>query len=524
VAKITPQMAARELLRRDRAKESLLDFAKAIDIPGKPVSENEEEWLFSPVETGLAAHHCLMLSLIEQVILGKIPRLMLFMPPGSAKSTMASVVAPTWAMGKFPGTPIILASYGSDLAKKHGRRARQIVRSKEYTSIFGTEISSDTAAADEWELKNGSSYKAGGILSGITGSRAKGLIIDDPVRGREQADSEAFQKKTWEAYQDDLRTRLVPGGWEIIVQTRWSDLDLSGRILPEDYDGQSGPVQCRDGREWYVLSLPAQCERNDDPLGRKVGEYLWPEWFTAEHFDGFKGQPRTWSALFQQRPAPETGTFFNRQWFKRFKAHEIPKDLHNYGSSDFAVSDKGGDFTEHGMSGVCPEGDVWVHDWWYGQETADIWFESMFNLIDAHLPFAWFGEGGVIRKSVEPFLVKRQLERKSWCRLEWLNPVADKPTRARSLQAMAASGKVHILEGEWGDRLIDQLCKFPTGANDDAVDTLATFCMALAQAHPATVAFERKPPPTQAEQDFARITGADVTDLHVSTTGAINIE
>jgi hypothetical protein len=122
-----------------------------------------------------------------------------------------------------------LASYGSDLAKKHGRKARQIVRSEDFKAVFKTTISKDTSAADEWAAENGSGYLAGGILSGITGHRAHGIIVDDPVKGREAADSEAIQKKTWDAYNDDLRTRLIPGGWEIIIQTRWSDNDLSGR-------------------------------------------------------------------------------------------------------------------------------------------------------------------------------------------------------------------------------------------------------------------------------------------------------
>lgn len=403
-------------------------------------------------------------------------------------STYASVVFPTWAMGRKPGTQIILASYGADLAKKHGRRARQIVSSRDYKAIFGATISAKTQAADFWATDEGSEYMACGILSGITGNRADGIVIDDPIKGRAEADSETIRDKTWEAYQDDLMTRLKPGGWQIMILTRWHEDDPAGRILPEDYEGQSGWIQSRtDGEVWYVLCCPAECERKDDPLGREIGETLWPEWFTSGHFNKFKAIPRTWNALFQQRPAPDEGTFFRREWFKRFDFGEEPGYLHRYGTSDYAVTDDGGDYTEHGVFGVDEGDDVWALAWWFGQKTADVWIEELCDLVMAHRPFVWFGEGGVIRKAIEPFLTKRLLERKAFVRLEWVNPIHDKPTRARGAQARAAQGKIHIPNCEWGDRLIEQLTKFPAGSVDDAVDVLSLFGLVLDQAHPAIV-------------------------------------
>lgn len=506
----SPEQAAAEILKRKRARESLVDYTKAIIVPGKPVSDDDNEWVFAPIETGLAAHHMLMLDVLERVITGTLPRAMLFLPPGSAKSTYGSVVAPTWAMGRHAGTKIILASYGSDLARKHGRRARQIVKSDEYRAIFGTGISRDTAAADEWALDNGSEYLACGILSGITGNRAQGIIIDDPVRGRQDADSEAVQKSTWDAYQEDLRTRLVPGGWEIIIQTRWNEQDLSGRILPEDYDGQSGLIRCRDGRDWYIVCLPAQCERSDDPLGRAIGEYLWPEWFTEDHFKPFKAQARTWSALFQQRPQPDEGTFFQRDWFKRYREGEQPTNLYIYGASDYATKADEGDYTEHGIIGVDEHGDLWIRDWWYKQATSDVWIDAQLDLVASWEPFTWFEEAGPIKRAVAPLQARRMDERGIFCRLEFIPSVSDKPTRARGFQARAASGKVHILTGEWGDRLIDQCLRFPTGAHDDAVDTMSLFCMALDQAHPAIAIRPKLRPMTDTEKDWWIIQGYTV--------------
>ncbi|MFH2114397.1 MAG: phage terminase large subunit [Spirochaetota bacterium] len=490
---ISPEEAAAELLRRRRSRNSLLDFTKHIEVPGKPVSDADDEWLFTPVETGIADHHLMILSVMQRVIDGSLPRAMFFLPPGSAKSTYGSVVSPAWAMGKFPGLKIILSSYGSDLARRHGRRARQIVKQPQYQAIFGTKLSSDTAAADEWALTNGSEYVACGILSGITGHRAHGIIIDDPIKGRQEADSETVRERTWSVYQEDLRTRLIPGGWEIVIQTRWHESDLSGRLLPEEYEGESGLIRCRDGRDWYVVCLPAQCDRHDDPIGRKVGDYLWPEWFVPGHFEPFQSQPRTWNALFQQRPQPEEGTFFQRAWFKRYRQGEQPRFLHIYGSSDYATGDNEGDYTDHAVLGVDETGDIWVLDWWHKQATTDVWIDTQLDLIKTWAPFCWFEEAGVIKKAIRPFQERRMQERGIYCRHEWIPPVANKPTRARGFQARAAAGKVHVPEGEIGDLIIDQFIRFPTGAHDDAVDTMSTFCMALDQAHPAIVQTQRKP-------------------------------
>lgn len=322
---VSPQAAALELLRRRRGRASLVGYANAIEIPGRPAEDDPNAWLFRPVETGVAAHHALLLNAFERIAARRHGRLMVFMPPGSAKSTYCSVVAPSFFMGRTVDYRVILASYGSDLAARHGRRARQVVKSAGFASLWGDTISPTTSAADEWALTNGSEYKAAGILAGITGNRAHGIVIDDPVKGREQADSPTIRNKTWDAYNDDLLTRLIPGGWVVLVQTRWHEDDLAGRILPKDYQGQSGMVECRDGKAWEVINLPAQCEREDDPLGRRIGDYLWPEWFDEGHWNTFKQQSRTWAALFQQRPRPDEGGIFKDGWC-RSRWAQIPRE------------------------------------------------------------------------------------------------------------------------------------------------------------------------------------------------------
>ena len=332
---LSPQQAATELLRRRRARRSLPEFAQAIEVPGRPLTETPDEWVFSPVETGLAAHHLLFMKTLDDLHAGVFHNCMIFAPPGSAKSSYGSVVFPAYIMGQQKQARVIMASYASDIALKQSRRTRQIVRSALYQPIFDAGLIKGNESVEAWALSNGSEYMAGGITAGMTGNRATHLVIDDPVQGREQADSPTIRRKTREAYEDDLSTRLMPGAKTLIIQTRWHEDDLSGGLLPKGWDGESGLMRGRDGQDWMVLCLPAIADRTDDPLGRKLGEPLWPEWFSGEHFKKYQANNRTWSALFQQKPTPEDGDYFRRDMFRYYSTQ--PKQLRVYGASDFEI-------------------------------------------------------------------------------------------------------------------------------------------------------------------------------------------
>ena len=202
---------------------------------------------------------------------------------------------------------MIVASYGADLPRKWGRKARSIVRQKEFQAIFDTQLSKESAAADELALTNGSEYMGAGILAGITGNRADGIVWDDLIKGREQADSALIRQKTWDAYFDDLLTRKKPDAWEIGITTRWHEDDIAGRILPEGYNGESGCIDCRDGNAGMSSAFRPRPSAPTTFSGRRIGERIWPEWFGPDHFAPFKRNARTWAALYQQRPAPEEG-------------------------------------------------------------------------------------------------------------------------------------------------------------------------------------------------------------------------
>jgi hypothetical protein len=196
-----------------------------------------------------------------------------------------------------------------------------------YQALFNTTLSPDARAGDLFSLTNGSEYMSSG-WHGITGNRFDGAIVDDPVAGRQQAESSADRDFVWNAYTDDLAYRLVPGGWLVIIMTRWHEEDLAGHILPEDWQGDSGMFDCRDGRQWEVLCLQAKCETSTDPLGRQIGEYLWPEWFDPSHWIPFEKIPRSWNSQCQGRPRAVEGAFFHEEdLLVNGKPIELPKKV-----------------------------------------------------------------------------------------------------------------------------------------------------------------------------------------------------
>jgi predicted phage terminase large subunit-like protein len=453
-------------------KSDLLTFATSIAIPGVPVVHEEDpRELFHPLQVRFAKHHLKWLECLQRLADGEIRRLMGLMPPGSAKSTYTSIVFPAYIMGRFPGHQVIVANYGADLPRKWGRRARAIVRQKAFRDIFGTQLSKESTAADEWALANGSEYMGAGVLTGITGNRADGIVWDDLFKGRQEADSALMRQKTWEAYIDDLLTRKKPNAWEIGITTRWHEDDVAGRILPEGYAGESGLIDCRDGNRWFVLCLPAESEREDDPLGRKLGELLWPECFKAEDLAVFKRHPRTWSALYQQRPAPEQGSYFQAEWLR--VVERVPRVLRVYGASDYAVTANGGDYTVHVVVGLDSEGRMYLLDVWRKQAAADEWVEAFCDLVERWKPIGWAEEHGQISAGIGPFLERRMRERYAFVVRKPFAARGDKAVRAQSIRGRMALEGLYVPAGSpWLPDLRSELLSFPAGRHDDQVDAL----------------------------------------------------
>lgn len=508
---LTRVEAAKELLWLDRAASSVLNFAGSVDIPGQPlldegdvddISYNPKCESFEPITTGLANHHILLLKELDKVLdfiawkhfgdeeAGKRinyethDRTMVFMPPGAAKSTYASVVTPSYAMGRLAGLKVMLTSYATGIAKKQGRKGRAICRSDDFKRIFDTELSKESSAADEWALTNGSEYMAGGILSGLTGNRAHLGIIDDPVKGRKEAESEATRKSTKEAYEDDFLTRLLPWGAIFMILTRWHESDLAGGILPDDWDGQSGKIICKDGKVWNVICIPAECvDPTNDLLGRSKGEMLWPEWFPQDHWEIFKKNKRTWSALYQQKPTPDDGNIFKKKWFDN-RYTRLPADLNYYMSGDYAVTDeddgKDPDYTIMGVWGVDSSDIPYLVDWWIGKAEIDVYVEQWITFVKQYNPYWHRAEAGTIRRAIEPTLKRIMKREKAYTTLEWSPTAGDKVAKARGFQALASNGEIRLpLNLKDGEIILDQLIKFPAGRHDDGVDMCSEFAYGI---------------------------------------------
>ncbi|WP_261532716.1 phage terminase large subunit [Burkholderia multivorans] len=468
------KQAATELMVRRRARSSILDFCNAIDVPGRPVGDDPETEFFQPIETTVADHHRLLLTKLDEVSRTPHGRMMVFMPPGSAKSTYASVVFPANYLGREPNRKVILASYGDDLARKMGRRTRSIIRQQRFRRIFDTELTADSQAAQEFSLTNGSEYMSCGILSGITGNRAHGIIIDDPIKGREQADSDTVRKKTWDAYEDDLKTRLIPGGWIVLIQTRWHEDDLAGRILPEDWKGESGRILCRDGNEWEVICLQARCEVDDDPLGRKHGEYLWPQWFDRKHWAQFESNARTWAALYQQRPAPPDGILFKPDQIRVVDA--APIELQAARGWDFAATEDDGrkspDWTVGGLIGRDALGRFWICDVNRFRGSPLQVEQAVINtaaMDGQEIPISGPQDPGQAGKS-QAFAFIQKL---AGYDVEFTPETGSKVTRAMPLAAQVEAGNVFMVRASWNKALIDEMRAFPNGTHDDQVDALS---------------------------------------------------
>lgn len=415
---------------------------------------------------------------MERVERGEIDRLMIFAPPRHTKSELASRRFPAWYLGRHPAKQLIAATYSGEFALDFGRDVRGIVQDSRFSKLYpDVSLAPDSQAANRWHTNHGGVSVYVGVGGSITGRGAHIAMIDDPFKNREEADSELNREAVWRWYTSTLRTRLMPGGAIILILTRWHEDDLAGRLL--ERQGRK-----EDGGQWEVIEFPAIANEGTDHE-----QALWPQWYDLDALHRIKADigPRDWSALFQQQPRPEEGTFFKREWFTFYK--EPPARLHKYTTGDFAVTEGDGDFTDIGTHGYSPEGVIYLGlDGWYGQTSADKWIEALIDQFARHKPFCFFAEMGQIRRAIEPFLTRRMRERKTPCRLEWLATSADKPTMARPLQAMASMGKIKLPDNEYGHRLLTQFLNFPAGKHDDAVDMAGLMARAIDQAHPAVLA------------------------------------
>ena len=394
---------------------------------------------------------------------GALHRLMILVPPGSAKSTYASVLFPPWYLANKPGCSILACSYSATLAVRFGKRCRNLIDNQ--STILGYKLKADSKAADDWETSNGGLYFCAGVGAGIAGHRADLGLIDDPIGSQEDADSDTIREKQWDWWLNDYIPRLKPQAAQIIICNRRHEDDLPGRIL------------AAEGDKWTVVRLPMVAEA-DDPLGRSPGARLWPEWYTDEMVETARRVPRVWAGLYQQRPSPEEGDYFHKKWLVGYEPQDLPplSELRVYGAGDFAVSEElNANRSCFGFCGIDKDDVMWLlPDLFWDKADTNVMVNQIIRLCRQYKPITFWAEKGHISKSIWPFLRKRMFETKTYINLEEVVPSRAKDVRARPLQGRLAMGMIRVPKFApwWADAEHELLMAF-NGRDDDFVDMFA---------------------------------------------------
>lgn len=419
-----------------------------------------------------------LLSQVAEYVLsgGKrgVKRAMIFMPPRHGKTKAVSHMFPAWMLGQKPDLRIIMASYGALLASRNSRTVRNLIQSQEYAQLFpNTKVSEDTASKNEWDTTEGGGVIAVGVGGGVTGHGGKLIVLDDVIKSRAEAESETYREKTIDWYTSDLLTRLEePNGAIILMMTRWHMNDLAGYLLENEAD------------DWEVLDLPALANEND-PLGRDIGEALWPEAYSEAVLTKRREQmgEYAFSSLYQQAPMPSKGGLFDVS--KITIVDSVPDLVEIVRFYDLAATaKKHSDYTAGVKIGIDKQENIYILHVYRAQKTpvvveADIVQNAKIDGHNVRIRLEAEKQGIV---QLDYLLIKPELR---GFIIDAKPPIGDKYTRATPLASRVNAGKVFMLRGEWNRAMLDEMAVFPMGTNDDQVDGASGAYDMVAQAKPA---------------------------------------
>ncbi|CAI3958978.1 Phage terminase large subunit [Commensalibacter communis] len=442
------QAALRELTRRQSARAHLIDFT-----------------IYTKQDYCIGSHHRLLCEKLEAVEQGKITRLMVFMPPRHGKSELTSKRFPAWFLGRNPTKQIIAASYSAKLSDSFGRDVRNIVGSSLFKNIFPTvALSSDSKAKDLWETNQGGIFLSAGVGGSMTGYGGDLAIIDDPIKDRQDAESEVIRENIWDWYKSVLRTRIMPGGAIILVLTRWHVDDLAGRLLNEMENGS--------GEAWDILHLPARAMEND-PLGRLVNEPLWGQAFGEKELTQIEKAvgERDWMALYQGVPTVLTGSFFKTQRVSILDA--ASKAIKIVRRWDFAASKAMGSYNPDWTVGVKmqrnEDGGYIILDIVRFRGRPDEVEKAVTAVAsqdgyDVHIVLPQDpGQAGVAQVQYYTKLL-------AGYKIQSIRETGDKATRAEPFAAQINIGNIALIRASWNRAFLEELRCFPKGGHDDQVD------------------------------------------------------
>lgn len=506
IARTKANRVEAELVRRILAKRHLLRFIQRFN------TGYQAGWVHRLICRKLE-------EFVEKVERRESPRLMLFMPPRHGKSLIASQNFPAWALGRHPEFEVIAASYGTSLPLKFSRAVRALLRDPAYKAIFTeARLDPDNENIEGWQTTKGGGYVPAGVGAGITGKGAHILIIDDPVKDAEEADSATIRESTWDWFGSTAYTRLAPGGGVLIINTRWHDDDLAGRAITamndalravneerverlkrgEDPGGVEAWYQqaLKEIDRWEIVSFPAVAENDEylSPAGdivtvalpgyerlRAKGEALHPERFDAAKLARIKRtlQPRHWSALYQQNPVPEEGAYFTKEMFRFEPVIPDYREWYVFSAWDLAIGkNQTNDWTVGVVGAVDHEDNLHILDLVRARmDTLEI-VEAILAVEVKYKPMMLGIEKGQLEMALMAPLKEAMAKRKVYPTLAQgdnaLKPVQDKLIRARPLQGRMQQGRVLLPSSQpWADKVQQELLRFPGGVHDDIVDAMA---------------------------------------------------
>lgn len=482
------ELLQRELQRRELCRRRLIYY----------VTEMMPEYLPGWFHQDLCRR---LEKFVKDVEAEKSPRLIVAVPPRHGKSKLASDLLPSWVLGKHPDWPLILASYAQELPISFSRNIRDRIQDPAHMAIFpDVKLRQDAKGVEAWKTTKDGGVKAVGVGGGLTGFGGKILIADDLIKDAEAAGSDLILKNTWDWYQMVFRSRLAPGGGILLIGTRWHWHDPSGRALEIDEEAKKAGVPDWERENWEVISYPALAEHDEflmrdgtiledaDPddairLLRKKGDALHPERYPVAELKKVKNtlSSTNWSALYQQKPTPEEGSYFVKTDFRYRWLDPAYRPLtRRFLVVDYAIGKKQrNDFTVMGVLALDHNDDLYVLEARRGRWGSKEICDNAVALVEKHKPEVYAGERGQIHLAVWPLIEQALIKKRLFISVDdTLVPIQDKETRARPLQSRMQRNKLFFsYDSDTRPEVYDiterEMLQFPNGANDDCVDMLA---------------------------------------------------
>jgi predicted phage terminase large subunit-like protein len=413
------------------------------------------------------SHHKIVSEKFNKLATGEIKRLIINMPPRHTKSEFASTLLPAWMIGKHPDLKIIQSTHTTELAVRFGRKAKNIIDSEEYKKVFKTTLREDSKAAGRWETNSKGEYFAAGVGGAITGRGADLLIIDDPHSEQDALNAQALER-AYEWYTSGPRQRLQPGGRIVLVMTRWSQKDLTGKLLQAQKESKAD--------QWEIVEFPAIL-----PSGKPV----WPEYWKLEELEGVKASLSIgkWNAQWMQNPTSEEGSIIKREWWQTWEKEQMPRLHHVIQSYDTAFMKKeSADYSAITTWGVFyPSEDSGPNLILLDAVKERFEFPELRRVAMEQYNY-WNPETIIIESKASGLPLTYEL-RKMGLPVVNFTPSRgnDKHTRVNAVAPLFESGKIWAPDLKFAEEVIEECAAFPYGDHDDLVDSMTQAVMRFRQ-------------------------------------------